>query len=46
MGSMFHPRFGTSNTWGGVWSNAVVQNRETNEKHHEDFVEEGPGWLE
>ena len=46
MGSMFHPRFGTFNTWGGVWSNAVVQNRETNEKHHEDFVEEGLGWLE
>ena len=33
--------FGISNTCGGVWLNRVGQNRETDEEHDEDCVEEG-----
>ena len=33
--------FGISNTCGEVWLNQVGQNRETNEEHDEDCVEEG-----
>ena len=32
--------FGISNTCGGAWSNDVGQNRETDEQHDEDCVEE------
>ena len=32
---------GISNTFGGVWLNGVEQNRETNEEHNENCVEEG-----
>ena len=33
--------FGISNTCGGVWLNGLKQNRETNEEHDDDCVEEG-----
>ena len=32
---------GISNTCGGVWSNEIGQNRETDEEHDGDCVEEG-----
>ena len=32
--------FSISNTCGGVWSNRVGKNRETDEEHDEDCVEE------
>ena len=31
--------FGISNTCGGVWSNGVVQNMETDKEHDEDCLE-------
>ena len=33
--------FGISNICGGMWSNGLGQNRENNEEHDEDCVEEG-----
>ena len=33
--------FGISNTFVGVWSNGVGQNKETHKEHDEDCVEEG-----
>ena len=33
--------FGMSNTSSGSWSNGIGQNRETNEQHDEDCVEDG-----
>ena len=36
---------GTSNIFGGWWSNRVGQNRETDEKHYEECAEEDFCWL-
>ena len=33
--------FGILSTCGGIWLNGLGQNRETNEEHDEDCVEEG-----
>ena len=33
--------FGISNACGGMWSNELGQNRETDEEYDEDCVEEG-----
>ena len=33
--------FGLSNNCDSVWSNGVGQNRETDEEHDEDCIEEG-----
>ena len=33
--------FGVSNTCSGMWLNGVGQNRESNEEHNEDCIEDG-----
>ena len=37
----YHTWFGLSNNCDSVWSNWVGQNKETNEEHDEDCIEEG-----